>query len=164
MFLDLQRTPTDPTPLRPWVTDEEWSVASLLKPVSRRAEWLAWHAIVRRHLGRDVSISYNENGAPQIVGAPPPGKAIGYLSISHTVGWVAVLWSPSPCAIDIELRNRPISPTLKTRYSDVSSIEDWCKKEAAFKYTSVTGSAPDPASVHILPHSDLVVTAIYIED
>ena len=122
--------------------------------LSRRvAERAAWHAIVRERLGGEVAISYNKNGAPVL------DEGRGYISVSHTRGWVAVVWSPRPCAIDIELRDRKLSAAAAVRYS-ISSIEDWCALEARYKYTGLTGREPAPDSVRFLPHPELVVAVI----
>ncbi len=116
------------------------------------AERAAWHAIVRELLGDDTTISYNKNGAPVL------DEGRGYISVSHTRGWVAVVWSPRPCAIDIELRDRKLSAAAAVRYS-ISSIEDWCALEARYKYAGLTGR-PAPDSVRFLPHPELVVAVI----
>lgn len=119
----------------------------------RVAERAAWRAIVRERLGEDTAIGYNENGAPVL----DPGR--GYISVSHTRGWVAVIWSSAPCAIDIELRGRELSAAAAARYS-IGTIEDWCALEAAYKFTGLTGHEPTPGSVEFLPHPQLVVAVI----
>lgn len=122
--------------------------------LSRRvAERNAWRAIVRDRLGDDVNIGYNGNGAPIL----DPER--GFVSVSHTRGWVAVIWSPDPCAIDIEPKGRELSKTVAARYS-IASIEDWCALEAAYKYTGLTGEKPLPDNVRFLPHPDIVVAVI----
>jgi phosphopantetheinyl transferase len=122
--------------------------------LSRRvAERAAWRAIVRERLGGDVAIEYNANGAPVL----DAGR--GYIGVSHTRGWVAVVWSPEPCAIDIELRGRTLSPAAAARYS-IGSLEDWCALEAAYKFAGLTGRQPAPGSVRFLPHPALVVAVI----
>ncbi len=122
--------------------------------LSRRvAERAAWRAIVRERLGEDTAIGYNENGAPVL----DPGR--GYISVSHTRGWVAVVWSPGPCAIDIEPHGRELSAAAAARYS-IRTIEDWCALEAAYKFTGLTGLEPAPDSLHFLPHPELVVAVI----
>ncbi len=125
--------------------------------LSRRvAEKAAWRAIVRERLGLsdDSAIGYNKNGAPVL------SDGLGYIGVSHTRGWVAVVWSPKPCAIDIELRDRKISPAVAERMGIAPEIEDWCAWEAAYKYKSVTGTAPAPSAVSFIPHPELVVAVI----
>ncbi len=149
------------------------------KGISRReAEGAAWRAIVRRHLGQDTVISYNENGAPVLGKIPvreylsvedrgPQTSAsrrdapnpLGYIGVSHTRGWVAVVWSPEPCAIDIEPADRKLSPAAAERYS-LSSISDWCALEAAYKYKGLTGIEPPRNAVAFLPHPVLIVAVI----
>ncbi len=150
-WLSIERVPSDLESLRPWVTDDEWVEAATFRSSERRAEWLGWRALIRRRLGADTPISYNEKGAP-LVGA-------GYISVSHSAGWIAVLWSPFPCAVDIELSSRPLPPAAAERYG-ISSLQDWCSHEARVKFASLS-SSPPPVP-RIVPHSDLVVAAIYI--
>lgn len=99
------------------------------------------------------------DSAPATDDTPVTGGAYGYISISHTRGWVAVVWSPGPCAIDIELKTRRLSAAAAERYS-ISSIEDWCALEAEYKYEGLTGRKPAPGSVRFLPHPELVVAVI----
>jgi phosphopantetheinyl transferase len=124
--------------------------------LSRRvAERAAWRAIVRQRLGLpdDTAIGYNKNGAPVL------SERLGFISVSHTRGWVAVVWSPEPCAIDIELKTRTLSEPAAQRYS-ITSIEDWCALEARYKFTGLTGNEPAPESVHFLSHPELIVAVI----
>ncbi len=157
--------------------------------VSRRqAEGDAWRQIVRRRLGEGVTVSYNENGAPVLSysaadaitpaswndrasgndkasgnapafgdysAAPHPG----YIGVSHTRGWVAVVWSPEPCAVDIELKTRTISPASAARVGISPDIASWCAWEALYKYRSAGGVETDPR-VCFHPHPDLVVAVI----
>lgn len=48
-----------------WATPSELTKAALFSP-HRRREWLAWRAVVRRELGREVQIAYNDVGAPVV--------------------------------------------------------------------------------------------------
>jgi phosphopantetheinyl transferase len=125
-------------------------------PSRRETERAAWRAIVRERLGlpNDNAIGYNANGAPVLDGER------GFISVSHTRGWVAVVWSPEPCAIDIELQGRKVSPGLAARFGITPEIEQWCALEAAYKYKSVTGILPEPLEVDFLLHSELVVAVI----
>ena len=45
---------------------EDVASAARFQNERRRCEHLAWRRIVRRELGRDVHISYNEVGAPKV--------------------------------------------------------------------------------------------------
>lgn len=138
--------------MEPWIEIRALPAAPGL---SRRvAERAAWHAIVRERLGNDISIGYNANGAP-VLGSGEHG----FISVSHTRGWVAVIWSPVPCAIDIELHERALSPAAAERYSIVS-MEDWCALEASYKYAGLTGCPPGSDSVRFVSHPALIVAVI----
>jgi phosphopantetheinyl transferase len=122
--------------------------------LSRRViEKAAWRAIVRRILGPDTVISYNAAGAPILE------RGRGYIGVSHTRGWVAVILSPAPCAIDIELKTRMLSPAAAARYS-ICSMEDWCALEATYKYAGLAGHEPPPGSVSFIDHPALIVAVI----
>jgi hypothetical protein len=162
---------------------ESWIEIERLPEVSgfarREVERTAWRAIVRRRLGL-VEIGYNRNGAPILgpggpgrpggpgaghdAGAGPgtgpgtdPNAGLGYISISHTKGWVAVIWSPEPCAVDIERRDRALSADAAARYG-ITSIEEWCALEARYKFAGLTTAEPPPVRFHT--HPDLVVAVI----
>jgi hypothetical protein len=119
----------------------------------REAEKKAWRAIVAERLG-PVEISYNQAGAPILPNGP------GYIGGSHTNGWVSVVWSPQPCAVDIELKGRKISPDIAARLEIEPTTEAWCKWEAAYKFRSLTGREPNPESLKINPHPDLVIAVV----
>jgi phosphopantetheinyl transferase len=118
---------------------------------------------VRERLGDDISITYNKNGAPVLGAESIPvedlSNPLGYIGVSHTKGWVAVVWSPEPCAMDIELAGRKLSPAAAERYS-INNISDWCAIEARYKYAGLTGREPNPKQIGFLPHPDLAVAVI----
>ena len=134
----------------------------------REAESAAWRRIVRERLGDDIVISYNEHGAPVLVagdGNVDGGVAVkvnpaGYIGVSHTQGWVAVVWSPEPCAVDIELKTRKISPATAARIGIAPDIAAWCAWEAAYKYRSVAGHDADPSRISFPPHPELAIAVI----
>ena len=104
---------------------------------SRRCEALAWRAIVRRELGADVTIGYDEYGAP-IVDTPKI-----YISVSHSRDRVAVLFADSVCAVDIESVERDFGRVASRYLSDEEQqiaqanglyAEMWSAKEALYKY------------------------------
>lgn len=130
-------------PLRPTeellgeaAADDLRATASLTAP-SRRREALAWRAIVRREVGSEARIGYDEWGAPVIEDSPL------YISVSHSRESVAVVVADHPCAIDIESRTRNFekvaSRYLSTqeralcRYADFLAVA-WCAKECLYKY------------------------------
>lgn len=116
----------------------------------REAEGAAWREIVQERLG-DVPVCYNENGAPVV--------PEGFIGISHTRGWVAAVWSPEPCAVDVELKDRVLSPTVMERYG-FHSMNDWCAFEARYKYRGLTGRSAD-GPVEMLDHRELIVAVIW---
>ena len=110
---------------------------------SRKREALAWHRIVRRELGVDAELSYNEVGAPVILNKK------GYISVSHNAEYVAVAYSEtSPCAIDIESEDRNFHP-LSSRYlkPEERSLSShpawlciaWSAKETLYKLAARRG-------------------------
>ena len=103
----------------------------------RRCEVLAWRTIVRRELGQSVRIFYDEYGAPKV---DVPNTNI---SVSHSKGTVAVLFSDNPCAVDIEQTNRDFCRVANRYLSQAEQAlaeqydifaEMWCAKEALYKY------------------------------
>lgn len=108
----------------------------------RRREFLAWRAIVRRELGRDVAVEYGPNGRPQVVGGP-------FISVSHSREIVAVRISDAPCAVDTEPLDRNFE-RAKSRYMSAAEelLSDdprlpaavWCAKEALYKLADDSGA------------------------
>lgn len=152
----------------------------------RAAERSAWRAVVREKLGSDIEISYNPLGAPVL----PDGR--GYIGVSHThgaalpyrngrqtkklyeTGWIAVVWSPTPCAVDIEPKGREISSETLARMAgyvgngvslgpvnSLGPLEKWCALEAVYKFRSLAGYDPDPDALRFEPHPELVVAVIF---
>ena len=123
--------------LREGATAEDVAVVARFTSEHRRREVLAWRKIVRRELGNDCSIGYDEWGAP-IVGTPNT-----HIGISHCRDLVAVIISDAPCAIDIEERGRNFERVweryMTTEERALSADTDWlakvwCAKEALYKY------------------------------
>ncbi len=105
--------------------------------LGRRCEVLAWRAIVRRKLGENVRIFYDDYGAPKVAN---PNR---YISVSHSREYVAVLLSDAPCAVDIESVERDFrkvasrylsveEQTMAERYGIFAEL--WSAKEALYKY------------------------------
>jgi 4'-phosphopantetheinyl transferase EntD len=114
-------------------------IASLASP-RRRAESAAWRAVVRERLGKDVSIKYNEAGAPIVDG----NTKQCHIGVTHTAGFAAVIFSDSRCAIDMESRERDfdrvasrfISPeeaALPKSNHPLFKCALWCAKETLYK-------------------------------
>ncbi len=143
-WLEIRRVPEDIETLRERVTNAEWETAAAMGSAARRAEWLAWRAAARERLGREITITYDDNGAPALE------QSRGCLGVSHTRGWVAVIWSPNRCAVDIEHTSRDVSRTAARFISDEErGLEDsadplfpisvWCAKEALYKFAGMPG-------------------------
>lgn len=99
-------------------------------------------ALLREHYGYEVALSHLDNGQPYLPKHPE------YISISHTVGRVALAVSSSPIGIDIEkmdARIVQITPRIllpKTREKVMSYAESirtsvchilWTSAEALYK-------------------------------
>lgn len=118
------------------ITVADVASASRFQNEQRRAEHLAWRRVVRRELGRNTLIEYNE------VGAPIVDVADTHISVAHGAGRVAVAISDKMVGIDIESIERAFEH-VASRYM---SIEErhvtsnkhwpamaWCAKEALYK-------------------------------
>ena len=118
------------------ITAEDVASASRFQNERRRNEHLAWRRVVRRELGRGVTISYNEVGAPQV---DTPNT---YISVAHGAGCVAVAISDQRIGVDIESTERNFGK-VSSRY--MSNVEQqlcsdetweaavWAAKEALYK-------------------------------
>lgn len=118
-------------------TPEDLSLVETYGSASRRAEALAWRGIVRRELGCNVTISYDEFGAPEV---DLPNQ---YISVSHSRDFVAVMFADLPCAVDVEDSRRDFrrvaskyltaeEQALAEQYNLFGAM--WCAKEAMYKY------------------------------
>ena len=123
-------------------SEEERCMVAGFGSERRRRESLMWRHIVRRELGDDVRIGYNENGAPQLLNRNE------YIGVSHSADFVAVIISTERCAVDIERlgRNfervaaryiRPEEQTL-SRDERLAAVL-WSAKEALYKYSEESG-------------------------
>lgn len=118
------------------VTEQEWRQAMTFTCRRRRNEYLSWRAAVRRELGREVKIDYDEAGAPR-VDIPDI-----YISVSHARGMIAVAIADCRCGIDIESLDRRFEHVadryMSLRERELSSDPEWpavvwCAKEAMYK-------------------------------
>lgn len=118
------------------ITAEDVASASRFQNERRRNEHLAWRRVVRRELGRKISIGYNEVGAP-VVDVPNT-----YISVAHGAGCVAVVISDSRVGVDIERADRDFG-SVSSRYMSESEVQlsssecwpamVWTAKEALYK-------------------------------
>lgn len=102
----------------------------------RRREHLAWRRIVRRELGTDVHIDYND------VGAPVVDVENRWISVAHGGESVAVVVADKPVGVDIESLSRDfdrVAPRYMTAEEFALSQDArwscfvWCAKEAMYK-------------------------------
>ena len=124
------------TELRSLCTPQERIYASeRLTTGNRRKEWLAWHALLHETTPQ-AETGYDPNGAPVL-------KSGEYIGVSHTKGYAAVIIAKTPCAVDIELRNRNflkaapkyLSPDERQRFGTEGDLPGkiWCAKETLYK-------------------------------
>lgn len=122
-------------------TDEELqSVASVTAP-SRRAERLAWRALLRS-ISPNAVVEYLGSGKPQLK------NSHSHISVSHCRDCVAVALSQTPCGVDIERLDRNFA-RVAARYisaaeAALSADEHWaavvwCAKEALYKMAGREG-------------------------
>ena len=118
------------------ITAADVASASRFQNERRRTEHLAWRRVVRRELGRDVEIGYNE------VGAPTVNIEQTHISVAHGAGRVAVAIADERVGIDIESLERDFA-CVSSRYMSAeeqalsSAVEwqamVWTAKEALYK-------------------------------
>lgn len=118
------------------LTAEDIASSMRFQHEPRRMEHLTWRRVVRRELGRNVAISYNEVGAP-VVNVPNT-----HISVSHGAGMVAVAIADCPVGIDIESLERNFERVAERYMStEERGLSDdchwpamvWCSKEAMYK-------------------------------
>lgn len=125
------------------LTAQDIASASRFQNERRRNEHLAWRRIVRRELGREVGIDYDEVGAPRV------DISNIYISIAHCAERVAVAIAEGRrVGVDIESRERNFLAAARRYMSAeeraLSTEEDWaamvwCTKEACYKYHGKRG-------------------------
>lgn len=122
-------------------TAEELQSVASVTALSRRAERLAWRALLRR-LSPGVEVEYLGSGKPQLK------NSRNHISVSHCRDCVAVALSQIPCGVDIERLDRNFSK-VAARYisateAALSADEHWaavvwCAKEALYKMAGREG-------------------------
>ena len=123
-------------------TETELKSVEHIHSASRRAERLAWRALLRE-LEPAAQVEYLPSGKPAI-----KNSKYQHLSVSHCSDFVAVALSSKPCGVDIERCDRNFG-RVKSRYmSDeeamLSAHNDWsavvwCAKEALYKMAGREG-------------------------
>ena len=118
-------------------TEQERLEAERLGTAHRKAEYLAWRALLRRELGRNIRIGYDEWGGPIVEGSD------WHIGVSHSKRMVAVIISHRPCAIDIEDVSRNFERVASRYLTDDErrlcshpelAAVAWCAKETLYKY------------------------------
>ena len=112
---------------------------------SRRLEWLAVRALLMQVYGTN-QVEYDANGRPFLVGVT------GYISISHTLGYVAVAFSQShDVGVDVELVTRRVGAAARRFMRDEelcgipcecandAKLLRWTASEALFKLVGDLG-------------------------
>ncbi len=140
------------------LNDDEQAVYSQFRFEGRKREWLAVRALIREMRGCYTPVSYLPSGKPLIDG--------GFISISHTKGYVCVTLSDKPTAVDIEyLSNRADRYFQRFVSSDELEFIDsqqfslyvlliWSAKEMLFKLFDRQG---------VIFNSDLFVKSFKVE-
>lgn len=142
----------------PLITDEDAAVLARFGNERRRAAGAAWRLALRQELGDDITIGYDEVGAPFVrTGVDAAGVADAadaarkcFIGVSHSRRWAAVIIADSPCAIDIEDAGRNYSRAkekfLSPREASLPEAGDplflpavWCAKEALYKISGRAG-------------------------
>lgn len=109
---------------------------------SRRAERLAWRALLRS-LEPKATIEYLPSGKPQIL-----NSKYQHISVSHCSDSVVVALSEKPCGVDVERIDRNFE-RVKSRYISEPEFKlsaelywaavVWCAKEALYKMAGREG-------------------------
>ena len=111
---------------------------------SRKLEWLSVRALCHEMAGHDCNIAYHSSGKPYL----PDG---GYISISHTHGYVAVLYHPFfEVGVDIEQYSERVK-RVSSRFlcqdellhipqanETYALLLHWSAKETIFKVMNAT--------------------------
>lgn len=104
---------------------------------SRRAERLAWRALVREAAGIEPRVEYDAAGAPRLTDIPDMN-----ISVSHCRDMVAAALSHGLCGVDAERLDRNfdrVAPRYLTASERRLSCDGrlaavvWCAKECLFK-------------------------------
>ena len=149
------------------IVAEDVASASRFQREARRAEHLSWRRIVRRELGRGVSISYND------VGAPVVDSSNIYISIAHAKErMVAVAIADEVVGVDIESMDRDFE-RVASRYMSAEeqqlSCDDvwyamvWSAKEAMYKLCGRRG-VDLTADMHIVSYDEALGQAVGMVD
>jgi len=127
--------------LRRLVTRDDLKAVEHYRSAGRRMEALAWRALVRRYMP-GARLSYNALGAPVM--------DEGFISVSHSGAFAAVVMAATPCGIDIESIERdfsrvaaryisPAEAALPESSDELFPAVLWCAKEVMYKMSGEEG-------------------------
>lgn len=119
--------------------EEQAEFLSKVQAEGRRRERLATRVLMKQLLGGEPRVAYRPSGAPFLLDQP------GYVSVSHTRDYAAVIFGALPTGIDIEyrsdrvlrIRSRFMTEEEEQGIDPVHTVEHlllhWCAKETLFK-------------------------------
>lgn len=144
----------------------DMEILKSIRSDKRRLEWLMSKVVTMEKW--NLHIDYAKNGAPV--------TEHGYISVSHGGGYVAVIFSDTPCGVDIERADRMVGISarkyttdyemniVRASFPDNPEIVIWCAKEALYKRSSIQ-SADFIRHYHILSATDhTLATSACAED
>lgn len=116
------------------LTESEYQYYSTLTHPTRKREWITSRYVIKLELGFDVSTIYSGR-KPLLDGSDK------HISISHSENMVSIIFSDTPCGIDIEDSSRNFERVYKRFLSQTEQqiikgkdiARAWCVKEAAYK-------------------------------
>lgn len=123
-------------------TEEELQSVEGITSQSRRAERLAWRALLRE-LEPTAQVVYLPSGKPEI-----KKYQYKYISVSHCQGLVAMAIASKPCGIDMERYDRNFERVRSRYMSNEEALLSthkhwaavvWCAKEAMYKMAGREG-------------------------
>lgn len=118
------------------VTATDIAAAAAFASATRRREYLTWRAMLYEFLGKQVTVAYSD-GAPIVVDSNI------YIGVSHTADMAAVVVSDTPCAVDVERKDRDISRVAARFFTErekslatdnTSTVAIWCARECYYKF------------------------------
>lgn len=103
------------------LSDDEHRMAESFRSENRRREWLSTRLLLREIAGDDTTIRYDEFGKPH-------AEPSGFLSISHTGDFVAMIFSKS-LAVGIDFETiRPSIRSLSKKFISSSELEGFSRE------------------------------------
>lgn len=114
-----------------WLGNAERERLCTMTAPRRRAQfiagrWLARQCLAARAGGhwQDYALSAPDDGAPQVLAAPPSAGDPGYFSLSHSGDWLACAVSTQPVGVDVECSDRA---------RDFQALNEWMHEPQALQ-------------------------------